>query len=50
MHIGFCWGHLKEGELALYERIILKWGIVNMMGRMWTGLIWLRIGSNGRLL
>jgi hypothetical protein len=36
-------------ETALYERIILKWGIVNMMGRMWTGFIWLRIGSSGRM-
>jgi len=25
-------------------------GIVNMVGRMWTGFIWLRIGSSGRLL
>jgi hypothetical protein len=36
MHIGFRWRRLKDGdlleELALYERIILKWWILNMMG------------------
>jgi hypothetical protein len=52
--MGFWLRHLKEGdlleEMALCERIILKWGIVNMMGSIWTGFIWLRIGSSGRLL
>jgi hypothetical protein len=37
-------------ELALYERRILKWRVINIVGRMWTGFIWLRIGSSGRLL
>jgi hypothetical protein len=33
-----------------FRRMILKW-ILKMYGvKMWTGLMWLRMGSNGRLL
>jgi len=54
MGTGFWWRYLKEGdlleELDVYKRIILKWEIVNMMGSIWIGFNWLRIGLIGRLL
>jgi hypothetical protein len=31
-------------------KIILKWIIKKQDGVVWTGLIWLRIGTSGRLL
>jgi hypothetical protein len=31
-------------------RIILIWIVRKQGGRMWTGFIWLRIGTGGRLL
>jgi hypothetical protein len=36
-------------NLGVDGRIILKW-IFKWDGWTWTGLIWLRIGINGRLL
>ena len=37
MHIGFLWGKLKEREhlqnTGLYERIILKWALKNLVVR-----------------
>jgi hypothetical protein len=32
------------------ERITLEWMIWNLGGKVWTGLIWLRIGTSGGLL
>jgi hypothetical protein len=48
---GFWWGDLRESEhleyLGVDGKIILnvifqKWG-----GKVWTGVVWLRIGTGG---
>jgi hypothetical protein len=41
-----------EGKrpLGIPERIILKWNLKKIYVRLWTGFIWLRIGTSGRLL
>jgi hypothetical protein len=54
VHTGFWWGNLTErdheekrgvdGRIML-RRIIWKWFRVT-----WTGMVWLRIGTDGRLL
>jgi hypothetical protein len=53
MHTGFWWGNLREDDhledLGIDGRIILKWVFKKWMGA-WTGLIWLRIGTGGRLM
>jgi hypothetical protein len=33
-----------------HDRIILKWISERQDGVVWTGLIWLRIGTSGELL
>jgi hypothetical protein len=38
------------GGLRVEERIILKQIIEEEGLRMWTGFIWLRVGSSGELL
>jgi hypothetical protein len=38
------------GETRRRARIILKQILKKLVVRMWTGYIWLRIGSNGGLL
>jgi hypothetical protein len=44
----------KAGNAASMECQVtdgmLKWILKEQHGRMWTGLIWLRIGTSGRLL
>jgi hypothetical protein len=37
-------------ELGINGRIILKWILENMGGKVWTGFIWLRIGFTCGLL
>jgi hypothetical protein len=40
--------HLED--LVVHGRIILKWILINLGLRVWTGVIQLRIGSNDGLL
>jgi len=51
---GFRYGHLEERDhlegLGIDERIILTWVINKLGGGVWTGLIWLGIGTDGGLL
>jgi hypothetical protein len=37
-------------DQAIGGWIILKWSLERLDGVVWTGLIWLRIGTNGELL
>ena len=50
-HTGFWWRDLMETdhfeELGLDVRIILKLVFKKGVGELWTGLIWLRIGTSG---
>jgi hypothetical protein len=54
VHTGFWWGDLREGDhledLGVDRRILLKWIFKKWDDGAWTGLIWLRIGTGGRLL
>jgi hypothetical protein len=40
----------KEGDhledLGIGERVILKWMLTKRNGRAWTGLVWLRVGTD----
>ena len=50
----FRWGSLRERDLVedlgTVERIISIQILKKYGGRIWTGLIWLRIETSGRLL
>jgi hypothetical protein len=47
-------GSLKETDhfrdIGVDRRIILQWILRRQGLKMWTGLIWLKIGSSGRFL
>jgi len=43
-------GRDHSEDLDLDWEIILEWILGKLDGRMWTGCIWLRIGTNDRLL
>jgi hypothetical protein len=52
VHVGFWWGNLRERDHLenpdVDGTIILKW-IFKKWDGTWTGLIWLRIGTDDRL-
>jgi hypothetical protein len=54
VHTGFWWEDLREGDhlgdLGVDERILLKWIFERWGGEAWTGLIWLRVGTDGGIL
>jgi len=54
VHTGFRLGGLREGDHMEYididGRIIIKWTFIMSDGDSWTGLLWLGIGTGGRLL
>jgi len=51
VYTGFWWGNLKEGdqfgEPGLDRKIILRWNFRNWDVGVWTGSIWLRVGTGG---
>ena len=53
-HTGFWWRNLREGNIlddpGVDGRIILKWIFWKWVGRAWTEMIWLRMGTGGGLL
>jgi hypothetical protein len=54
MHVGFWWESQKERnyqqDLDVRGRIILKLVLEKWDELIWTGLIWVRVGSSGGLL
>jgi hypothetical protein len=56
MHIKFCSENLQRGDysedLGIDEEIIREWilGKEDVGVKVWTGFIWLRIGTSGGLL
>jgi hypothetical protein len=48
-YTGFWWGNVRErdnfGDPDVDWRIILRWIFMNWEVGVWTGLIWLRIGT-----
>jgi hypothetical protein len=51
---GFGGADVRErdrlGHLVVDWGVILRWILSKSVWRVWTGLIWLRIGTSGRLL
>jgi hypothetical protein len=54
VHTEFWWRNVKErdcfGELGVDGRSVLKWVINKLEGRLWTGLIRLKLGTSGEPL
>jgi len=50
-YTGCWWGNLRErahlGETGVDGRIILRWIFRKLDAGSWTGLSWLRIGTDG---
>jgi len=51
VYTGFWWGNLRERDHLEYPgvngRIILSWTFRKCDVAVWTGSIWLRIGTGG---
>jgi hypothetical protein len=54
MHIRYWWENQKERDhwedVDVGGKMIVKWILEKYDRVEWTGLIWLRIGTSGRLL
>jgi len=54
VYTGFWWGNLRERDHledpGIDGRRILRWFFRKWDEGVWTGLIWLRIGTGGRHL
>jgi hypothetical protein len=54
MHASYWWGDLIERDHfenpVIDGRIILIWIFRMCYGEAWTGLVWLKIGTDGGLL
>jgi hypothetical protein len=54
VHTMFYLGNLRERDhlenIGIGGRIILECILNKSVGKAWTGLIWLRMGTDGRLL
>jgi len=52
--IGLWWGNLRERDhledIGIDRRIILDWILEKLVEMIWTGFIWLRGETSGRLL
>jgi hypothetical protein len=43
-------GRDNSEDIGVGRRTILEWILGKQRGKVWTGFIWLRIGSSGGLL
>jgi hypothetical protein len=43
-------GRDHSEDLGVDWRIILEWILEKETGKLWTGFVWLRLGTNGGLL
>jgi hypothetical protein len=43
-------GRDHSEELGVDGKILLAWILGKQGGKVWTGFVWLRIGTSGRLL
>jgi hypothetical protein len=50
VNTGFWWGSQRETGPVIDMRMIFEWIFMNWDGEVWVGLIWLKIGTRGRLL
>jgi hypothetical protein len=54
VYTGFWWGNLGEKDHLedprIGRRIILRWIFRKWRVETWTGLMWLRMGTDGGLL
>jgi len=44
------WKEDQLGDLGINMRIILEWILLKQGRKVWTGCLWLRLGSSARLL
>jgi hypothetical protein len=50
MHTGFWSGNLKEGDLGVDGRVVIRWILKIWVRKVLIGLIWLWTGASGGLL